>query len=171
LADRVKDPEKFEAASFERFGGAKDGLEICFGALVAEKHYADGEGDFGVDNVLGEELSGEVLDDQGVVLGSSEKGSDPFEGVEEAEKIRVRVAAANFVFADGNAMTSCELRHDSRTDTAFEVEMQFGFRERQDVFRKGTVGHSRAGERLTQRAQREEPGVWGTRVRESKTEI
>ena len=129
MADRVKGPEEFETAGFERFGSTKDGFEIFFGALISEKHYADGEGDFGVDNVLGEELFGEVLDDQGIVLGSSEKGSDPFEGVEEAEKIRVRVAAANFVFGDGNAVTGCERRDDGRADTAFEMEMQFGFRE------------------------------------------
>ena len=58
MADSVEDPEKFEAAGFERFGGAKDGFEISFGALIAEKHHADGESDFGVDDVLHEELFG-----------------------------------------------------------------------------------------------------------------
>ena len=128
MADSVEDPEKFEAAGFERFGGAKDSFKISFGALIAEKHYPDGESDFRVDNVLHEELCGEIGDDEGIVQGVAEKGSDPFEGVEEAEEIGIRVAAADFFFADGNAVTRGECRDDSRTDAAFEMEMQFGFR-------------------------------------------
>ena len=128
MADGVEDPEKFEAAGFERFGGAKDSFEISFGTLIAEKHYADREGDFRVDNVLQEELFGEVLDDERIVFGIAEKGSDPFEGVEKAEEVRVRVAAANFAFGDAKAMAGGEFGDDWGTNAAFEMKMKFCFR-------------------------------------------
>ena len=128
MADGVEDPEKFEAAGFERFGGAKDSFEISFGALIAKKHYADREGDFRVYNVLHEELLGEVLDDEGIVLRVAEKGGDPFEGIEKAEEVRVRIATANFGFGDAKAMAGGEFRDDCGADAAFEMKMQFSFR-------------------------------------------
>ena len=142
MADSVEDPEKFEAAGFERFGGAKDSFKISFGALIAEKHYPDGESDFRVDNVLHEELCGEIGDDEGIVQGVAEKGSDPFEGVEKAEEVRIRVAAANFFFGNARAMASGEFGDDCGTNAAFEMEMQFGFRSRKKVFRKRAVWHT-----------------------------
>src|SRR5271163_8686 len=60
LTGGVEDPVHGQAAFFKRFGGTQDGFKIGFRPLLAEKHDADGESDFGVDDALGQEVLGEV---------------------------------------------------------------------------------------------------------------
>ena len=56
LADGVKNIVDAQSPACEWFGGTKDGFKVGFGALLAEKHDADGKSDFGVDDMLGEKL-------------------------------------------------------------------------------------------------------------------
>src|SRR5260370_25357353 len=63
LADGVKDIVDAQAAFFERFCGTKNRFEVGFGALLAQKHHTNGDGDFGVDNALREELLTEIVSD------------------------------------------------------------------------------------------------------------
>jgi hypothetical protein len=58
----------------------------------------------------------------------AEKGGDPFEGIEKAEEVRVRIASANCSFGDAKAMAGGEFGDDCGTNAAFEMKMQFGFR-------------------------------------------
>src|SRR5215470_2281749 len=141
LADCIEDPKKLETTRFEWLDGAKDDFEVFLRALVAKKHDADRESDFGVDYILREELLGEILRDEGVVLRIAEKGCDPLEGVEEAEKIRVGVPAEDFVFADGDAVARGQLRDDGRANAAFEMKVQLSLWERKKVLGERAFGH------------------------------
>src|SRR5258708_37267049 len=63
LADGVKDIVDAQTAVFERFCGTKNRFEVGFGALLAQKHHTNGDGYFGVDDVLLEELLTEIASD------------------------------------------------------------------------------------------------------------
>src|SRR5260370_41850033 len=73
LARRVEYPPKSESAALEGLGGAEESFEICFGLLLTQEHYADGEGNFRVDDALCEQMFGEVAGDERVVLRLSQK--------------------------------------------------------------------------------------------------
>ena len=88
-----------------------------------------------------EKLFGEIFHNERVVARFAEKGSDPFEGIQEAAKIRVRVAAQDFIFRVVDAVAGVELRDDGGADAAFEMKMQLRFGERKNVFGKGRIVH------------------------------
>jgi hypothetical protein len=132
LADGVEDPKKFEAAGLKSLGGFEDGFEVALRALAAEKHDADGEGNFGIDDLLREKLFAKILHDEGIIAGMAKKRSDPLEGVEEAEKVRVGVAATNFFFGVVHAMTRRELRDDQVTDAALKVKVELSLGKRKN---------------------------------------
>ena len=127
LADSVKDPIEAQAFGGEWLGGAEDGFEILFGRLVSKQHDADGERDFGIDNILFEELIAKVFGDEGEVLRVAEPGGDPFESFEEAEEVGVIVVAVDFGFIDKNAVTAGERADGGDADGAFKMKVQFGF--------------------------------------------
>src|SRR5260370_40506479 len=63
LADGVKDIVDAQTAVFERVWGTKNRFEVGFGALLAQKHHTNGDGYFGVDDALREELLTEIASD------------------------------------------------------------------------------------------------------------
>jgi len=127
LADGVEDPVHAQAALREGFSGGNNGREVGFRRLFAKDHDADGERDFSIDDIFGEEIFTEVASDQGVVFWVAEIGGDPFEGFEKAEEIFVGVEVANFIFGDDDAVSAGEGRGGGGLDGAFEVEVEFGF--------------------------------------------
>jgi hypothetical protein len=129
LADSVKNPAQGEAPRLERFGGTQDGCEVGFGFLVAQEHYSYRESDFGVDNLVLKELFAKIVSDQRVVRRIAKIGSDPLEGVEEAEEIGVAVAMADFGLAGGNTVACGEGGDSGRLNGTFEVKVEFGFGE------------------------------------------
>src|SRR5229473_7177068 len=141
LAGGVKDIVDAQTAIFERFCGAKDRFEVRFGALLAQKHHTNGDGDFGVDHALGEELFTKIASDQGIVLGIAEKCSDPLERFQELHEVLVGVSLANFAFSDSDAMARGECADDERSDRTFEMKVQLCFGMREDALRK----HGRRG--------------------------
>src|SRR4029077_17088380 len=142
LANGVENPKESKAAGFERFCSLEDGFEVFPRALFTEKHDADGKCDFSVDDILCEELFGEILDDKGVVVGRAKKRGDPLEGVEKAEEICVGVASADFVFREVGAVTRGKGGNDCGANAAFEVEMQFGLGKRKNTFRECALEHT-----------------------------
>ena len=123
LANGIEDPAQGEAARFECFGGAKDGSEVGCRLLAAEKHDADGESYFGIDDAVLQKLFAQIMSDERIVRGITEIRSDPLEGIEEAEEIGVVVAAANEVFGGGNAVASGEGADRCGLDGAFEMKV------------------------------------------------
>src|SRR5437660_6257145 len=73
LARRIEYPPESETAALEWLGGAEESLEICFGLLPSQKHYADGEGDLRIDYFLREQMFAKVAGDERVVLRLSQK--------------------------------------------------------------------------------------------------
>jgi hypothetical protein len=135
VADSVENPIDAQAVGitdrsiFEGSDGVAHGGEIREWILLAEKHYADGKGDFGEDDVLGEQVVREAASDQRVIGRSAQKGSDPFEGFEKTQKIWGFVARGDFGFRESFSVTRGKFHGGFRRDGAFEVEMEFGFRE------------------------------------------
>src|SRR5579859_4295492 len=135
---------ELEATRFKGFRGTEDGFEVFLRALTAADHDSYGKRDFRIDDVLRQELFGQVLGDESVVLRAAQKRSDPFEGVQETEKVCVGVTAARFFFCDRRGMASGELRNDGGADAAFEVKVQLGFGCGQDVLWKWIGSHERS---------------------------
>ena len=124
LTDGVKNPADGEAARFERLGGPEDGSKVVFRRLVAEKHDTDRERNLGVNNLVPQELFAKVAGDERVVGRIAQKGRDPFEGIEEAEKVVVVVAAADFDFGGGNAVAARQSADGGGVDRTFQVQVQ-----------------------------------------------
>lgn len=128
LADGIEYPAQREAAGLELFGGTKNGSEIGFGRLFAEEHDADGERDFSVDDVVLQELFAKIVGNERVVGGFTQIAGDPFESVEETEKVGVIITAADFGFGGGDTVASGKGADGGGLNGTFEVEVKFGLR-------------------------------------------
>src|SRR5258708_28780311 len=73
LACCIEYPPESETAALEWLGAAKESLEVSFGLLLSQKHYADGEGDLRLDYFLREQIFATVAGDERVVLRLSQK--------------------------------------------------------------------------------------------------
>ena len=123
LADGVENEIHAQAALVEWLGGFEHGFEVGFGDLLAQDHDADGEGDFSVDNALGQKLLAEVVRDQGVVARFTEKRGDPFEDFEELVEVLVGIFLADFRFGEDHAVRAGERADGRRLDRAFQVQV------------------------------------------------
>ena len=90
---------------------------------------SDGDGDFGVDDVLADQLVGEALGNKAIVVRLAQERSDPLEGFDEAGKVRVVVTAGDFLGRDLDVVASGELDGRLRANRALEVKMELGLRE------------------------------------------
>jgi len=133
LPDGIENPAHAKATVLERLGGTKERFKICLRALFAQQHDADGERDFRIDNILLEQVLGEIRDDESVVLRLAQEGSDPFEGFEELGKIVEGIALAQFLMVQFDAMANQERAARGKLDGAFQVQMKLGFGKRIDL--------------------------------------
>jgi len=74
---------------------AKVGLRILF----AQEHDADGERDFRINDMLLEELLGQIGGKEGEIARLAQERGHPLEGFDELGKVAVIVAAAHLVFS------------------------------------------------------------------------
>ena len=102
----VKNKFQSQSSLRERFGDSKHGFKICFGALLAQNHYADRKRNFCVDDVLCQQIFAEIVQDEREVLRVTDKRSDPLESFEEAGEIFVSVLLADLRFGEDDAVTA-----------------------------------------------------------------
>lgn len=103
--------------------GVENGGEVGFDVLFAQEHDADGEGDFGVDAVFGDEVQPGIFAEEGVVLRIAEVGSGPFEKFEECGEGVSVVTRGDFFVAEFFAVASGDLHNLHRIEAAFEMDV------------------------------------------------
>ncbi len=120
------------AAAFEWLGGAEESFEVCLGALLSQKHHADGQGYFRVDHVLRKQVFSQVAGDEHVVLRLTQERSDPFKSFDEFGEVAVSVAPAHFLFGDDDAMAGRQRTNGRGLDGSFQVQVELCFGEGSD---------------------------------------
>lgn len=99
LADGVEDKICLRASSrfFALLEGVVDGGEILRDILFPQKHYADGQSDFGVNDALLVQSGGGILRELRVVVRFAEKRRGPFKEFQELRKAAQVVAGVEFI--------------------------------------------------------------------------
>src|SRR5713101_3819992 len=142
LAHGIEDPTKSEAFSGTRLAGPADGLKVCFGDLLAEEHDADGNRQFGIDDILFEEAGRQLLRGQCIVLRIAQEGCDPLESLEELRKAVVGIVAASPSCGNNLTVTRSEAANQGGLDGAFQVQVQLRLRQREKLRGKRRNSHS-----------------------------
>ena len=129
LAGGVENPGGAQAVEGDDLRRFANGGEIGFDILHAAQHHARGNGDFGVDDILAQQLFEQPAGDQGVVLGIAQKRSDPFEDVDESREVGVVVARGDFFGGELGAVARGKFDGRFRADRAFEMQVQLRLRQ------------------------------------------
>lgn len=128
LAYRVQDPVNAQIGIFlVTSDGVENDGEIRFDILLAKEHHADGEGDFSVDAVFGEQMQAGIFAEEGVILGIAEVRRGPFEKIEEGGEGLSVVALDDAGVIEFFAMTRGETDDLHGIEAAFEMKVQFSF--------------------------------------------
>jgi hypothetical protein len=91
--------------------------------LFAQDHYADGQRDFGVNDLLRQQVLTEVVQNQRVVLWVAKKGGDPLERFEEAGEIFVGVFLADIGLSKDDAVAMCQRANGCGLDRSFKMKV------------------------------------------------
>ncbi len=127
LAHGVEDPLHAQASWLEGGGGFANRAEIGLDVLPAQEHHADRKRDFGVDDILSEQVLGQTAGDQRIVRGRAQVGSHPLVGFDEGGEVGRGVTRGHCRFVDGVAVARGERDHCGGRDASFEVQVQLGF--------------------------------------------
>jgi len=149
LADRVENKLHLRAGPGRVVAGEyfAQGREIRGHVLFAQKHYADGESDFGVKDVLLVESGCGVLRELRVVVRFAKEGSGPFEEFQELRKPAQVITGGELVVFKrygvflGKGFYAVRLEHPFQVQVEFGLgelaEAQFGFRGHKDSLAGG----------------------------------
>ena len=141
LPHRVKNPPETQAPALERFGGAKHSFKACFRPLPPQKHNADGQRHFGVNDILRQQLLRELRGGQGVVLRLAQKRCEPLKRLEELREIAEGITLAHLLLRCTNVVTRHQRERRGRLNSALQVQMKFGLGKGIDSRRERRRGH------------------------------
>src|ERR1700722_13500873 len=106
LSHCVENKFELQSALCESHCDREHRFKIRFRTLLAQKHHADRERDFGVDDVLCQQVLAKIVQDQREVLWIADKRGDPLEGFEETDEVFVSVLLTDFRFGEDYAVTA-----------------------------------------------------------------
>jgi hypothetical protein len=102
-------------------------VEIGLHVLPAQEHHTHRKRDFGVDDILGEQVLGQTAGDQRIILGRAQVRSHPNVGFDEGRKVGRGVTCGHCRFVYDVAVSRGELDHCGGRDASFEMQVQLGF--------------------------------------------
>ena len=122
-----------------------DGAKVCADILFAQQHYTDREGDLGIHYALLSQVAAGVFGKVGVVVRFAEKRSRPFVEFEELREAACVVTLMNFGVGEFDSIFFCELGNPMGTERAFQMKVEFGFRQLpEETFQIGIGCHALA---------------------------